>query len=337
MDIALDLGTANSRVRVSDSENAIDEPSVIAYNKEDFEILAYGMDAYRMLGRTSSKIDVVFPLEGGVIAQSGLVEELVNIFLCEVCTSRVVMPRVVACIPGDITEVEKRAVVGAISSFGVRRVLLIESTKAAAFGTGLDIMSPHGVMVADLGAGTVDIAVMTLGGISVTKTIKSAGNAMDDEIIKYIRRAHGLIIGKAMAKQCKEEIACVIRPEKELTFRVKGRDAVRGLPRAVEVTSTEIMRAIADIGVNIISAVMDVIEDTPPELLADIHSDGIMLTGGLSQLKGFRELLEKETGIKVRVADHPADSVVAGCFKATKYIEEAEEQKASLNPLMTVY
>jgi len=337
MDIALDLGTANSRVRIHDSENAIDEPSVIAYNKEDFEILAYGIDAYRMLGRTSSKIDVVFPLEGGVIAQSGLVEELVNIFLCEVCTSRVVMPRVVACIPGDITEVEKRAVVGAISSFGVRRVLLIESTKAAAFGTGLDIMSPHGVMVADLGAGTVDIAVMTLGGISVTKTIKTAGNAMDDEIIKYIRRAHGLIIGKAMAKQCKEEIACVIRPEKELTFRVKGRDAVRGLPRAIEVTSTEIMRAIADIGVNIISAVMDVIEDTPPELLADIHSDGIMLTGGLSQLKGFRELLEKETGIKVRVADHPADSVVAGCFKATKYIEEAEEQRASLNPLMTVY
>ena len=337
MDIALDLGTANSRVRINENENAIDEPSVIAYNTEDLEILAYGKEAYMMLGRTSAKIDVVFPLEGGVIAESGLVEELVNIFLCEVCTSRVVMPRVVACIPGDITEVEKRAVVGAISSFGVRRVLLIESTKAAAFGMGLDIMSPHGVMIADMGAGAVDIAVMTLGGIAVSKTLKSAGNAMDEEIIKYVRRQHGLIIGKAMAKACKEAIACVIKPDREMTFRVKGRDAVRGLPRAVELTSTEIMRAIADIGVNIISAIMDVIEDTPPELLADIHSDGIYLAGGLAQLRGFRELLEKETGIKIHLAADPSDCVVSGCFKATAYIEEAEEQKTSLNPLMTVY
>jgi rod shape-determining protein MreB len=337
MDIALDLGTANARLRINDHENAIDEPSVIAYNTEDPEILAYGREAYLMLGRTSSKINVVFPLEGGVIADSGLVEELVNIFLSEVCTSRVVMPRVVACIPGEITEVEKRAIVGAISSFGVRRVLLIESTKAAAFGTGLDIMSPHGVMVVDMGAGTVDIAVMTLGGISVAKTIKTAGKAMDDEIIKYIRRKHGLIIGKAMAKACKEAVACVVKPKEEKTFRVKGRDAVRGLPRATEVTSTEIMMAIADIGVTIVSTIMDVLEDTPPELLADIHSDGIMLTGGLSQLSGFRELLEKETGIRVTVAENPADSVVAGCFKATAYIEEAEEQKSTLNPLMTVY
>ena len=337
MDIALDLGTANSRVRINDKENAIDEPSVIAYNAEDPEILAYGREAYLMLGRTSAKINVVFPLEGGVIAESQLVEELVNIFLGEVCTSRVVMPRVVACIPGDITEVEKRAVVGAISSFGVRKVLLIESTKAAAFGMNLDIMSPHGVMVIDMGAGAVDIAVMTLGGVAVTKTIKTAGNAMDEEIIKYIRRQHGLVIGKAMAKACKEAIACVIKPEKELTFRVKGRDAIRGLPRAVEVTSTEIMRAIADIGVTIINAIIDVIEDTPPELLADIHSDGIYVAGGLAQLKGFRELLEKETGIKIHVADHPSDCVVAGCFKATAYIEAAEDQKSSLNPLMTVY
>lgn len=337
MDIALDLGTANSRLRINDSENAIDEPSVIAYNKDNNEILSFGSEAYAMLGKTSSKIDVVFPLEGGVIAESGLVEELVNIFMCEVCTSRVVMPRVVACIPGEITEVEKRAIVGAISSFGVRRVLLIESAKAAAFGTGMDIMSPHGNMVIDMGAGTVDIAVMSLGGISVSKTIKNAGNAMDEEIIKYIRRQHGLIIGKAMAKACKEAVACVIKPETERTFRVKGRDSLRGLPRAVEVTSAEMMQAIADIGVGIINSVTDVIEATPPELLGDIQSDGIMLTGGLSQLYGMRELLEKETGIRVHMAKHPTDSVVAGCFKATAFIEEAEAQKANLNPLMTVY
>ena len=198
-------------------------------------------------------------------------------------------------------------------------------------------MSAHGVMVADLGAGTVDIAVMSLGGISVAKTIKQAGNAMDDEIIKYIRKQHNLIIGKAMAKSCKEAIACVIQFPEERTFRVKGRDAVRGLPRAMQVTSTEIMKAIKDVGINIINTIVDVLEDTPPELLGDIHSDGITLTGGLSQLYGLRELLEQQTGIKVRVAKEPSDSVVKGCFRATKYIEEAEAQKSTLNPLMTVY
>lgn len=337
MDIALDLGTANTRLRINNSENAIDEPSVIAYNKDNNEILAFGQEAYEMLGKTSNKIDVVFPLEGGVIASSGLVEELVNIFMCEVCTSRVVMPRVVACIPGEITEVEKRAIVGAISSFGVRRVLLIESTKAAAFGTGMDIMSPHGCMVIDLGAGTVDAAVMSLGGISVSKTIKIAGNAMDEEIIKYIRRNHGLIIGKAMARNCKEAIGSVIKSDIDLTFRVKGRDSLRGLPRAVEVRASEITDAISDITNAIINTVTDVLEDTPPEMLGDIQTDGIMLTGGLSKLKGMRELLEKETGITIHRADAPSDSVVAGCFKATAFIEEAEAQRANLNPLMTVY
>ena len=337
MDIALDLGTANTRLKTNKNDNAIDEPSVIAYNKDNNEILAIGREAYQMLGKTSAKIDVVFPLEGGVIAASGLVEELVNTFMCEVCTSRVVMPRVVACIPGEITEVEKRAIVGAISSFGVRRVLLIESTKAAAFGTGMDIMSPHGCMIVDMGAGTVDAAVMSLGGMSVSKTIKIAGNAMDDEIIKYVRRTHGLIIGKAMAVNCKEAIGCVVKPDIEMTFRVKGRDSLRGLPRAVEVTSTEIMEAISDITNAIINTVTDVLEDTPPEMLGDIQTDGIMITGGLSQIKGMRELLERETGITIHRAENPCDSVVAGCYEATAFIEEAEAQRANLNPLMTVY
>ncbi len=337
MDIAIDLGTATTRLRAKNEENAISEPSAIAYNVETNEIIAYGDEAYQMYGRTSSKIKVVFPLEGGVIAESGLVEELVNIYMGEVCKSRTMMPRVVACIPGEITEVEKRAIVGAISSFGVRRVLLIEASKAAAFGAKLDIMSPHGVMIADLGAGTVDIAVMTLGGVAVSKTLKSGGNAMDNEIIKYARRKHNLIIGKAMAKSCKEAIACVIKPKDELSFRLKGRDALRGLPRYVDVTSGEIMRAIADIGVNIISSIVDVLEDTPPELVSDINEDGITITGGLSKIYGMRELLERETGIKVHIADDPDNCVVRGCYEATKYIEEAELNKSSLNPLMTVY
>lgn len=337
MDIALDLGTANARLRIDDSENAIDEPSVIAYNKDDNEILAYGREAYAMLGKTSSRINVVFPLEGGVIAQSGLVEELVNIFLSEVCTSRVVMPRVVACIPGEITEVEKRAIVGAISSFGVRRVLLIEAAKAAAFGVGLDIMSPHGAMVVDMGAGTIDAAVMSLGGMAVSKTVKTGGNAMDEEIIKYIRRQHGLIIGKAMAKNCKETVGCVLDELSEGSFKAKGRDSVRGLPRAAEISAKEITECISDITNAIVNTIMDVLEDTPPELLGDIHEDGITITGGLARMRGMAELIERETGIRVHVPRYPENSVVAGCFTATEYIEEAEAQRANLNPLMTVY
>lgn len=337
MDIALDLGTANTRIRIENDTNYIDEPSVIAFDADTNEIISFGNEAYKMYGKTSNRISVVFPLEGGVIADSALVEELINTFLCEVCTSRVVMPRVVACIPGEITEVEKRAVVSAISSFGVRRVCLIEATKAAALGCNLDIMSPHGVMIADLGAGTVDVSVMTLGGVSVNKTIKNAGNAMDEEIIKYARRKHNLIIGKAMAKECKEAISCVIRPEEEKTFRLKGRDSLRGLPKWIDVTSSEIMRVIASIGAEIITGIVDVLEETPPELVGDIHEDGITITGGLSQLYGMKELLERETGIKVRKAKNPSDAVINGCFKATEYIDQIEQQKNTLNPLMMVY
>ncbi len=337
MDIALDLGTANTRICVEEGVKAIDQPSVISYDKTTNEILAFGTDAYKMLGRTSNRVDVVFPLDSSVIAQSGLVEELVNIFLCEVCTSRVVMPRVLACIPGEITEVEKRAIVNAISSFGVRRVLLLEAAKAAAFGCNKNIMSPHGVMVANIGAGTVDIAVMTLGGVSVGKTLRTGGNAMDEEIIKYARRKHNLIIGKAMAQKCKEEIGTVMYDDNDITFRLKGRDSIRGLPKWVDVKSSEIMDVMFDIAKNIAIAIADVLEDTPPELMSDVHEDGITLTGGLSQLKGMKDLVENATGVKVTIAKNSSDCVVNGLYKAIDYIDEAEAQKNSLNPLMMVY
>jgi len=337
MDIALDLGTANTRISIENEGKVIDEPSVISYDRTTNEILTFGNEAKQMLGRTSNRVDVVFPLESSVIAQSGLVEELVNIFLCEVCKSRVVMPRVLACIPGEITEVEKRAIVNAISSFGVRRVLLLESSKAAAFGCNKDIMNPHGTMIVDMGAGSVDIAVMTLGGISVGKTIKNAGNSMDEEFIKYARRTHNLIIGKNMAQACKEAIGTVMYHDEDKIFRLKGRDAIRGLPKWVDVKSSEIMEVIFDIAKDIAIAISDVLEDTPPELLGDIHTDGITITGGLSKLDGMRELIENATEIKTYVAKNPSDCVVNGLYKAIDYIDEAEAQKNSLNPLMTVY
>ena len=248
------------------------------------------------------------------------------------------MPRVVACIPSEITEVEKRAVVNAISSFGVRRVYLIESAKAAAMGAGLDIMNPHGSMIVDIGGGTTDIAVMSLGGVAVSRTIKNAGKYMDGEIIKYVRRKYNLIIGDTTAEECKKAIGCVMPPSEEKTYRIKGRDAMRGLPRYVDMKSSEIMEALIEPAMNIIRGIREVLEKTPPELIGDIYTDGITLTGGLAQLGGFADLISMQTKLDIRVADEPADCVVKGSGMAIEYVADAENNAlSSVNPLLAAY
>lgn len=338
MDIALDLGTCNTRIYVNEKGKVLDEPSVITYDAILNEILAAGSDAYKMLGKTPTRIHAVYPLEGGVIAELDLVEEMIGMFLSRVSTSKVVMPRVVACIPGEITEVEKRAVVNAISSFGVRRVYLIESAKAAAMGAGLDITSPHGCMIADIGGGTADIAVLSLGGVSVSRTIKEVGKQMDEEIIKYVRRKYSLIIGNTTAEQCKNSIGCVMPPAEEKIFRVKGRDAMRGLPRYVDMKSSEIYEAIIETAMGVVKGIMEVLEKTPPELIGDVYTDGITLSGGLAQLEGFCDLVSHFTKLNVHLADNPSDCVVKGCGSAIEYIADVESGGASnVNPLMAAY
>ncbi|MBQ4104965.1 MAG: rod shape-determining protein [Clostridia bacterium] len=338
MDIALDLGTCNTRIYIKDKGKVLDEPSVITYDSIQNEILAAGSEAYRMLGKTPTRIHAVYPLEGGVIAELDLVEEMIGIFLSQVSSSKVVMPRVVACIPGEITEVEKRAVVNAISSFGVRRVYLIEAAKAAAMGAGLDIMSPHGCMIADIGGGTADIAVMSLGGVSVSKTIKEVGKQMDEEIIRYVRRKYSLIIGNTTAEQCKNAIGCVVPPTEEKVFRVKGRDSMRGLPRYVDMKSSEIFEAISETAMGIVKGIMEVLEKTPPELIGDVYTDGITLSGSLSKLDGFCELISQHTKLTVNLADEPGDCVVKGCGNSIEYIAAVESNSlANVNPLLAAY
>ena len=338
MDIALDLGTCNTRVFINEKGKVLDEPSVITYDAIENEILAAGKEAYRMLGKTPTRIHAVYPLEGGVIAELDLVEEMIGIFLSNVSSSKVIMPRVVACIPGEITEVEKRAVVNAISSFGVRRVYLIESAKAAAMGAGLDITSPHGCMIVDIGGGTADIAVLSLGGVSVSKTIKEVGRQMDEEIIKYVRRKYSLIIGNTTAEQCKMAIGCVMPPEEEKVFRVKGRDAMRGLPRFVDMKSSEIFEAIGETAIGVVKGIMEVLEKTPPELIGDIYTDGITISGGLAKLEGFSELITHFTKLKVNLAEDTGDCVVKGCGKAIAYISDAENNAlTNVNPLLAAY
>ena len=328
MDIAVDLGSDRTRVFIENKGIVLDEASVVAFDVDTYDIVGVGNEAYKMIGKTPAGIRAMHPIDDGVISRSELVEDMVSILIKEVSPSKVTMPRVVASIPSEVTEVEKRAVVNAVSSIGVRKVYLIEAPKAAAMG----------FLIADVGSGTADIAVLSLGGISVSKCIKSAGCAMDEEIVKYIRKEHNLIIGTNMAEACKKAVGCVKIPKEPKLFRVKGRDAVSGLPKFIDVGYAEIKPVIEDIALNIIRAIKDVLEQTPPELVGDIYTDGIILTGGLAKLTGFARLLSESTKLKVRVHKAAADCVINGCGKAIEYIDHPEKiQPGAVNPLIEAF
>ncbi len=335
MNIAIDLGSDRTRVYIENKGKVLDEASVITYDVDTHEIFAVGDEAYAMIGKTPVGIRAAHPLDSGVIAQSDLVEEMVSIMLREVCAAKIVNPRVVTAIPCKLTEVEKRAVVNAVSSFGARKVYLIETPKAAALGCGMDIMSPHGVFIADIGSGTADIGVLSLGGISAGKSVKHAGSAMDEEIVKFIRKKYNLIIGTNMAESCKRAVGCVYEPTDDTSFRVKGRDAVSGLPRYVDVSGVEIMEAISEIANEIVTAIRDVLEQTPPELIGDIYTDGIILTGGLAKLQGLAKLVSVATKLRVRVHKYAPDCVIMGCGKAIGFI--GKEPSAGISPLLMAY
>ncbi len=338
MNIAIDLGSDRTRVFIENKGKVLDEASVITYDVDSHEIFAVGDEAYAMIGKTPVGIRAAHPMDSGVIAQSDLVEEMVSIMLGEVCTVKIVNPRVVTAIPCELTEVEKRAVVNAVSSFGARKVYLIETPKAAALGCGMNIMSPHGVFIADIGSGTADIAVLSLGGISAGKSVKKAGSAMDEEIVKYIRKQYNLIIGTNMAESCKRAVGCVAPPQEIQTFRVKGRDAVSGLPRYTDVTNEEMLPVLSEIANEIVTAIRDVLEQTPPELVSDIYNDGIILTGGLSKLQGFAKLVSQKTKLRVRVHKYASDCVIMGCGKAIGMIDAAnKELSQGISPLLTAY
>lgn len=338
MNIAIDLGSDRTRVFIENKGKVLDEASVVTYDIDTNEVFAVGDEAYSMIGKTPLGIRAAHPLDSGVIAQSDLVEEMVSILINEVCTEKITSPRVITAIPCALTEVEKRAVVNAVGSFGAKKVYLIEAPKAAALGCGMDITSPHGVFIADIGSGTADIGVLSLGGLSVSKSVKRAGSAMDDEIVKYVRKKYNLVIGTNMAESCKKAIGCVVTPAEQKTFRLKGRDALSGLPRYADVTNEEIKEAIEEIANDIAASVRDVLEQTPPELISDIYTDGIILTGGLAKLEGMARLISLSTKLKVRVHKYAADCVIMGCGKAIKYIPYAnKEMIAGISPLLTAY
>lgn len=337
MDIAIDLGSGRTRVFTSESGKLLDEASVVAFDIDTREIYEYGDRAYRMIGKTPFGITAAHPIENGVIAHSDLAAAMVSEILRTVTSSRVVMPRIVSAVPCGVTEVEKRAVVNAVSSFGARRVFLIESPLAAALGCGIDITSPHGILIADLGAGTADIAVVSLGGTAVSKSVFCAGKKMDEEIVKYVRKKYNLIIGSNMAEACKLAIGCVKAPAQESFYRVKGRDALSGLPSYADVTSSEIKSALEETAAELVRAIRDVLEKAPPELISDIYTDGIILTGGLAKLGGLARLISEKTRLRVRVHKTSADCVINGCGRAIDYIDKPPEGAQGISPLFSAY
>ena len=321
-DIAIDLGTSTVKIYLDGKGVILKEPAVVAYNVETEEVVAIGSEAYAMVGRTSDRIDVVQPLCNGVISDFDLAQYLISHYMKQISGSKVFMPRVVVSVPCLITEVEKRAVVNAISSAGVRKICLIEEPVAAAMGAGVKI----------------DMGVLSLSGIAISRSIKTAGNAFDEAIIKYVRRKYNLIIGKRMAEEAKIAIGCVYPRKEMVKHRVKGRNAMTGLPQWADISCDEMLEALIEPAMQIIYTVQEMLEKTPPELMGDVYSDGIILTGGSSQLFGFDKLISKKTKMPVRIAEEPDMCVARGAGLAIKYIEDIESKAYGvLNPLSAAY
>ncbi len=320
-DIGVDLGTATVLLYVRGEGVVLREPSVVAIDKDTNKILAVGEEAKRMLGRTPGNVVAIRPLRDGVIADYAVTEAMLKYFLQKVCGSmRFFRPRVMVCIPSGATDVEKRAVLEATIHVGARDAFLIEEPMAAAIGAGLDVSEPTGNMVVDIGGGTTDIAVISLGGIVTSESLRVAGNKMDECILKYIRKKYNLLIGEQTAEALKLRIGTVM-PRDKVSEEVRGRDLVKGLPSSVEITNEDIAEALMEPVREIINGIKRVLELTPPELAADIIDRGIVLTGGGSLLDGFAELVTKETDIPAYVADNAVECVAIGTGKALEELD----------------
>lgn len=329
-DIGMDLGTANTLVYLKGKGIVLREPSVVAIDKNTKKVLAVGNEAKQMIGKTPNSIVAVRPLRNGVIADFEVTHQMIKYFIQKVNMKRgLLRPRIVIGIPSGVTEVEKRAVHESAQQAGAREVYLIEEPMAAAIGADLPISEPNASMICDIGGGTTEIAVISLGGIVVSKSIDIAGDEMDEVIVQYFRKKHNLVIGESTAEEVKIKIGSVFPLKEELTMEVKGRDQSKGLPRTVEVISEEIRQALMEPVNLIVDAIKHVLEETPPELAADLVDRGLVLAGGGSLLKGFTELIRQETELPVHRAADPLSCVALGCGK---YLEILDKIKATSVP-----
>ena len=324
-DLGIDLGTATVLVYVKGKGVILKEPSVVAINKVNNKILAVGEEARKMIGRTPGNIIAVRPLKDGVISDYDITEKMLKEFIKKACGGKkIIAPKVMVCIPSQATEVEKRAVIDATKNSGAKEVYLIEEPLSAAIGAGIDITKPDGNMIVDIGGGTTDIAVISLGGVVIRKSIKSAGDRFDEAIMKYVRLKHRIMIGEKTAEDLKINIGCAYKDARDCSYVMKGRNLVTGLPDQVEITSEEIREALEEPVGLIVDGVKSILEKTPPELAADIIEKGIIMTGGGSLLYGLDKLIEVSTGLNVKIAENSVEAVVEGTGEVLNYINKLQ-------------
>ncbi len=323
-DIGIDLGTATVIAFVKGKGIVLREPSVVAIDSHTGDVLAVGKEARRMLGRTPGNITATRPLREGVISNYTVTEKMLKYFIGKIGGKTLFAPRIMICIPSQVTEVEKRAVIDAATQAGARKVYLIEEPIAAAIGAGIDISKPCGNMVVDIGGGTTDIAVISLGGPVVHTSIKIAGDKFDEAIVKYIKRKHNMMIGERTAEELKVNIGCVYPKMQDLEMDIRGRDLLTGLPKTITIRSSEMQEALMEPAMSIVDAVHSVLERTPPELAADISDKGIYMTGGGCLVDGLDKLLQEKTGINIMIAQDAVSCVALGTGKALDNLDSLD-------------
>lgn len=320
-DIGIDLGTANVLIFMRGKGVVISEPSVVAIDQSSNRVLAVGEEARQMIGRTPGNITAIRPLKDGVIADYTITELMLKHYIRKVCGRRPLMrPQIAVCVPSGVTSVEQRAVIEACVQAGAKKVVVISEPMAAAIGAGIDVAQASGNMVVDIGGGTIDVAVISLGSEVLAESIRTGGDKFDEAIIRYVRREYNLIIGERTAEEIKSELGCAFAPDESLSMEVRGRDTVSGLPKSIRLTSDKVYEALQEPVQAIINVIRSVLEKTPPELAGDIIRNGMVLTGGGALMKGLPELIRLETRVPTIVADDPITCVARGTGKVVETI-----------------
>ena len=318
-DMGIDLGTANTLVYIKGQGIVVREPSVVAIRDDSKDVLAVGEEAKRMIGRTPGNIVAIRPMKDGVIADFDITQSMLSYFIQKAAAKKgVVSPRIAICVPFGVTEVEKRAIEEAARNAGAKDAFLIEEPMAAAIGAGLRIEEPEGNMVVDIGGGTSEIAIISLGGIVTAKSIRLGGDELDEAIVNYVKKEYRLMIGERTAEDVKIKIGSAYKEGDEIEMEIRGRDLISGLPKTMQISSSEVRDALRDPVNSIVDGIKSTLEKTPPELASDIMENGIMLTGGGALLKGLDKLVKEETGMPVKIAENPLDCVAIGTGKSVE-------------------
>lgn len=324
-DMAIDMGTSETLVYAQDSGLVLREPTVVAVDKFSGEMLKTGQEAEKMLGRTPANIVSIHPIQSGVINDYDMTAQMLREYINRNTSFSLFKPRVLMCVPSSISGVEERAICDAVIEAGARKVYLLETAVATAMGAGIDISLPDGHMVIDIGSGTTEVAVISMGGVVECESIKTAGDAFDDSIVRYVRRKYNLIIGQRTAEELKCSIGCVMKRPSDSVDEIKGRDVVTGLPKVIKIHSSELLEVFREPVVSIMEAVHNTLERTPPELVGDLSANGIVMSGGGILLFGLDQLIERSTGIRTVVVDDAVSCAAYGAGKMLKHLNDMPE------------